>query len=243
MKMTKLFDASPSNIFRRIGRHLSADWWTDDFADNLNIEYFLGHSGNKETSLLVDRLILADDLLVDDGGHVIVDEFGDPVMGDVSGGTYEETLAKLIVMNFGNKWKSFMATLIAEYSPVQESKETTISTPRVSQVSESNSGSQLKTTTENKGTETAVQGFNSTEYTPSDRTTGTTDSESVGDFDRNHTKTTISQDGNNTTETTRTGGDYADRVADYRGIMEMNMIERIIHDVDMILTLPYYPDN
>lgn len=243
MRLMQLFDTSDSNIFRRIGGYLTADWWTDEFADNLNIEYFLGHSGNKETSLLVDRLIIADDLLVDDGGHVVIDDEGSPLIGDVSGGTYEDTLAKLIVMNFGNKWKSYMTTLLAEYNPVTAEKETSVTTPRVTQVSESNSGSQVKTTSENKGTENAVQGFNSTEYSPSEKTTGTTNSESIGDFDKNHTKTIISQDGENTSVVTREGGDYPGRVADYRRIMETNMIERIIHDVDMILTLPYYPNR
>lgn len=243
MRLIQLFDSTESNIFRRIGNYLTADWWTDDFADNLNVEYFLGHSGNKETSLLVDRLIVADNLLVDDGGHVVIDDDGSPLIGDVSGGTYEDTLAKLIVMNFGSKWKAYMASLLAEYNPLIADKETSITTPRVTQVSESNSGTQLKTTSENKGTENSVQGFNSTEYTPSDKTEGVTDSESVGDFDKNHTKTTISQDGENTNITTREGGDYVGRATDYRRLMEVNMIERIIHDVDMILTLPYYRNH
>ena len=95
MKLIELFDSTESNIFRRISTLLALPWFDTEFADDLNVEYFLGHSGNKTTSVLVDRLIAADELLVDDGGHIVTDDEGDPMIADVSGGTYQENLARI----------------------------------------------------------------------------------------------------------------------------------------------------
>ena len=59
MKLIELFDSTESNIFRRISTLLALPWFDNEFADDLNVEYFLGHSGNKTTSVLVDRYISA----------------------------------------------------------------------------------------------------------------------------------------------------------------------------------------
>lgn len=243
MKIIELFDSGTTNIFRSIQSNIGLEWFTTDFADILNLEYFLGHSGNKTTSLLVDRLIISEGLMVDDQGHVVTDDDGDYVISDVSGGTYQEDLAKIIIANYKRKWDVFYKSLSESYDPSAEETETTVYTPNVTATAESYAGSQSKTVAEDKGSEQKTQGFNSTDYSPVSKSSGTVETTSTADYDSNHSKTTSSYEGSNTNTVTRTGGDYSDRVEKRLELMRTNLMEVIIHDVDRILTLPYYEQD
>lgn len=240
MKINELFDSGSTNIFRSIQSLIGLSWFTTEFADTLNLEYFLGHSGNKSTSLLVDRLIISEGLMVDDSGHVVTDDDGDYVISDVSGGTYQEDLANIIIANYANKWDVTYKSLMNSYDPTIESEENTVYTPNVKATAESYAGSQSKTVAEDKGSEQKTQGFNSTDYSPVSKTSGSVETTSTSDFDQNHSKSTTSYEGSNENTVTRTGGDYSSRAKAHMELVRSNIMEIIIHDVDRILTLPYY---
>lgn len=240
MKLIELFDSTESNIFRRISTLLALPWFDTEFADDLNVEYFLGHSGNKTTSVLVDRLIAADELLVDDGGHIVTDDEGDPMISDVSGGTYQENLARIIVRNFKKKWSAYHDSIESEYDPAIMESEHAVTTPNLTNESDSNTGSHTTSTATDDGTIQSSQGFNSTDFNPVSKSSGSVTTDTIGEFEKNHSKTTTKSTGTNTMDSSRRGGDFSARSRDYRELVSVNMMELIIHDVDRILTLPHY---
>ena len=239
MKVNALFNPFDGGFFGRVRTLINKEWFTAELASDLNYFYFLGHSGKKETSVLVDSLWEKRKYVVDDNGNTVVDDEGNPVESD-STADYQQILARIIVSHFGNKWDKYYSTLTAEYDSAVLENEKTVNTPDLTTTSESNQGTHVVSTNEDLGTENQIQGFNSSDYSGKDKSIGKTTSESTGEYDQNHSKTIATSSGTSTTESTRTGGDYAVRSREFLDLLKENMMELIVHDCDMILTAPYY---
>lgn len=118
MNRQKLIDIFPTwytgAIFTRLGSlHAEAFPWASDHGLELDQMYFGNHSGDKSTSVLIDKLIGENDALTDD---------------QIS------TLVNIIHVKYNEPWKRLYAVLSADYNPINNYDMVEVETPDLTRV-------------------------------------------------------------------------------------------------------------
>lgn len=246
MKAITIYDNTGSGLFGYIKTALNVSWFDDTMAGNLNKEYFLWHSGMKD---LAEIWSLIYGLVDDDTEDVGINH--DMDVGDID--LAYETMAGVIVGRYGTKWKAKYELLTKEYDLSLVDTRTRIETPNIQRTDTPD----LHSTTETSGSsdghsndtdvtsETEVSGFNSSDYSPASKTTG---SSATATGETHKDTTTLTQQGTRTTtekgtrETveTHTKGNITDEIRQALILRDTMIHEIILTDVDYILTSPYY---
>lgn len=216
--------------------------WAQQYANVLDMEYFGNHSGDKETSPLVDKFAL------------INADQADPVVLKQS---QIRTLADIIYMRYGTQWGKLYAVLSAEYNPIQNYDMTEEETPNITHTETPNISRDRTTTaqsdytvTTDSDTTTDVYGFNSTSPVPQGEGNGNSTVTTKGDADKNITTNTETETGTRTT--TETGSRKLTRSGNIGVTTSQQMLESeiqlwewsffatVFKNVDTVLTAPKY---
>lgn len=245
--MSKIIDSFPEwfthGIFTRLGTLFPEELpWANDNGQTLDQMYFGNHSGNKETSPLLDKFI------EQNGGNAIPEVLTENQM---------TTLANILYTRYGVKWDKLYKVLSAEYNPIENYSMTEEETPDITRTEtpditrgKTTSAKSDFTVTTNSGTATDVYGFNSNSPVPQGESAGISTVTTQGDADKNVTT-------ENETETgTRTERETGTRTLTRSGnigvttsqqmleseikLWEWNFYETVFKDVDTVLTVPKY---
>ena len=193
--------------------HLEAFSWLNDIGGILDAEYLGNHSGNKETSPLIDDFIETN----------YEEEIQHPL---VLTSEQRGLLANIVANKFANKWTRLYAIMLAEYNPIENYSMVEEETPDITkQYSVSDNYSVTneitkainKTTTEtpsndykvteerkvntdlsvetDTSTSADVYGFNSVTPVPSNEGSGGSTVTTTGDEDTNKETTIKTQEG------------------------------------------------
>lgn len=223
-------------------------WGTSPPADILNISYFGNHSGAKFCSPLVQYLL------------------SDSTLSDQS----RQTLVSVIEAKYKINWTKLWATMIAEYSPINNydmtedvtrnlntTDEETNTKTLESSIDRNNTRNLVDSTEHGKTTmETdSVQGFNSTEFKPADKSEidegGTTSEKHTGTDNVSTSQNDTEQGGKNAsgtekeTITTHRVGNIGittnqQLIREERELWVWNYFESVFRDIDKELTLFVY---
>ncbi len=105
MKIIDLFEFDSEHLDRNIFYYIysnkptdTLEWLTSDNFNTFDIEYYLSHSGDKETSLLFNRLMERDN---DDIDSVLA------------------KIAKIIINKFQHNWDTLHNALFGDYNPIE----------------------------------------------------------------------------------------------------------------------------
>lgn len=99
MKIYNLYDVlNTQNIFNLIftNKGDKLEWLTEDVAKTMNDEYYLLHSGDKNTSILFERLL---DLYASENPLI--------------------KISKIILNKYGESWDRLYAAIYAKYNPIE----------------------------------------------------------------------------------------------------------------------------
>lgn len=187
--------------------------WLENIGGLLDAEYFGNHSGNKETSPLIDDFI--------------ENNYDEEVEHPVELTTAQRTLLSNIIANkYANKWSRLYAIMSAEYNPIENYSMTEEEVPDITKqfsvsdnyavTNETTKATNISTTetpsndykvTEEKKVNTDlsvetdtttsadVYGFNSTAPVPSNEGSGNSTVTTSGDEETNKETTTKTQEG------------------------------------------------
>ena len=245
--MSRIIDSFPEwfshGIFTRLGTMFpEALPWANENGQTLDQMYFGNHSGDKETSPLLDKFI------EQNRGNAIPEVLTEEQI---------TTLANILYTRYGVQWDKLYRVLSAEYNPIENYSMTEEETPDITRT-ETPDITRGKTTsvqsdftvTTNSDTATDVYGFNSNSPVPQGESNGSSTVTTQGDADKNVTT-------ENETETgTRTERETGTRTLTRSGnigvttsqqmleseikLWEWNFYETVFKDVDTVLTVPKY---
>lgn len=259
--MSKLINCFPNwftaGIFTRLGTLFPDELpWASDNGNTLDIEYFGNHSGEKETSPLIDKAVL----LLNDGVEELTEE-------------QVTILANVIYKKYGVQWQKLYRLLSEQYNPIEnysmvETETPNITrtetpditrteTPNVTRDKITTSQSDFSVTTDsNIGTD--IYGFNSTAPVPQGESNANSTVTTQGDAEDNVTTETETETGTRTeTETgTRTETETGTRTLTRSGnigvttsqqmieseikLWEWTFYNTVFDNVDTVLTVPKY---
>ena len=112
-----LLTTNDKGIFKALAATKEIEWLTDNDAFNLDIEYYLQHSGLKTISILYDSLLKAEE------SNVI--------------GSALDKLVSIIILKYKDSWNKLYNSLFADYNPIEN----------YSMVENENIGSKVTSTT------------------------------------------------------------------------------------------------
>ena len=245
--MSKIIDSFPEwftqGIFTRLGTLFPEELpWANDNGQTLDQMYFGNHSGDKETSPLLDKFIEQNE------GNATPEILTEEQI---------TTLANILYTRYGVQWDKLYKVLSAEYNPIENYSMTEEETPDITRTETPNitrdkttSAKSDFTVTTNSDTATDVYGFNSNSAVPQGESNGNSTVTTQGDADKNVTT-------ENETETgTRTERETGKRTLTRSGnigvttsqqmleseikLWEWNFYETVFKDVDTVLTVPKY---
>lgn len=241
--MPKLSKAFPidrlDGIFTVLGELYPEDLtWAVNDGMALDVLYIYNHSGNKETSPLIDTFLEAE--LTEELTH-------DQVVA----------LARIIYAKYGVTWGKLYNVLSAQYDPIEnysmveeETPDITMTeTPNVTRDKTTTSKSDY-TVTSDSDANTDVYGFNSSVSVPQAESGGSSTVRTQGDPDNNVVTESDTETGTRThTETgkrtlTRSGNigvtTSQQMLESEIALWKWNFYDTIFKDVDMVLTVPKY---
>lgn len=216
------------------------EWLTRKFANTINYEYYILHSGDK----LVSKILLTDEfssrlvteeypdsfvITRDDKHYIITDSLIDKM----------KSAAQVIFNKFGDKWNRIYALLVEEqYNPIHNyNMKEIISSEKLT----SNTRKQKTKVTTSLGTSSYTYGYNSATETPTDKVasnntiSGNLDDNIITDNGGDESTITTEKSGNIGVTTTQK------MVVDELDIRLKNIFNDIIFkDVDSILCLSVY---
>lgn len=245
--MSRIIDSFPEwytqGIFTRLGTMFPEELpWASENGQTLDLMYFGNHSGDKETSPLLDKFI------EQNGGNAIP---------EVLTAEQVTTLANILYTRYGVQWDKLYKVLSAEYNPIENYSMTEEETPDITRTETPNitrgkttSAKSDFTVTTDADTASDVYGFNSNSPVPQGESNGKSTVTTQGDADKNVTT-------ENETETgTRTERETGKRTLTRSGnigvttsqqmleseikLWEWNFYETVFKDVDTVLTVPKY---
>lgn len=140
-----LLTTNDKGIFKALAATKEIEWLTDSDAFNLDIEYYLQHSGLKTISILYDSLLKAEE------SNVI--------------GSALDKLVSIIILKYKDSWNKLYNSLFADYNPIEN----------YSMVENENIGSKVTSTTSTNQKQfgfNSVEGSDSTSDTGTATTQG-----------------------------------------------------------------------
>lgn len=203
------------------------EWLTQKLADEIDVEYYLNHSGQKTISPMFRTLIKVktEDDVVDYPAVI-------------------SKLAKIIADKFTDKWNKLYESFInGEYNPLDNYNMEEVETPNLTHDSTEKTKTKIETETENEITEERVHGFNSTEPVPSGESEKNGKVTVSGGADDNEVST-ISHDTG--TRALKRHGNIGVTLAQRMLQAEIdlrtnfNFVDMLMKDVDSVLTLDIY---
>lgn len=261
--MSKIIDSFPEwfthGIFTRLGTLFPEELpWANEHGQTLDQMYFGNHSGDKETSPLLDKFI--EQNRGNANPEVLTEE-------------QITTIANILYTRYGVQWDKLYKVLSAEYNPIENYSMTEEETPDITRTETPNI-TRVETPNINKSTTTSeksdysvttqanskndVYGFNSPSAVPNDVTTDTSTVTTRGDKDSNVVYEDTEETGTRTeTETgTRTERETGSRTLTRSGnigvttsqqmleseikLWEWNFYESVFKNVDSVLTIQIY---
>ena len=245
--MSRIIDSFPEwftrGIFTRLGALFPEELpWANENGQTLDQMYFGNHSGDKETSPLLDKFI---------------EQNRENAIPELLTEEQITTLANILYTRYGVQWNKLYKVLSAEYNPIENYSMTEEETPDITRTETPNitrdktiSAKSDFTVTTNSDTATDVYGFNSASPVPQGESNGNSTVTTQGDADKNVTT-------ENETETgTRTERETGKRTLTRSGnigvttsqqmleseikLWEWNFYETVFKDVDTVLTVPKY---
>lgn len=224
-------------IFQKIFSKNELDYLSEDECKTLDINYYLGHSGNKTISPLYDNLLK---LHQNDGVDVL------------------SILADIIILHNAENWnKIYESYFLSSYNPLEnysmsETENYNINeteTPNITK--ESNQKQKTKIiTTNNNEQNSDVYGFNSTSPSPSGLLNGVAKQEVIGSDDDNKVLITDTERGtrnktsNNTKNLTRSGNigvtTSQEMLESELKLRKFDFYNLLMRDVDKTLCLKIY---
>ena len=261
--MSRIIDSFPEwfthGIFTRLGTLFPEELpWANENGQTLDQMYFGNHSGDKETSPLLDKFI------EQNGGNATPEVLTEEQI---------TTLANILYTRYGVQWDKLYKVLSAEYNPIENYSMTEEETPDITRTEtpditrdKTTSAKSDFTVTTNSDTASDVYGFNSPTSVPQAETNGNSTVTTQGDADNNVTTENETETGTrNITETgtrtetetgTRTERETGRRTLTRSGnigvttsqqmleseikLWEWNFYETVFKDVDTVLTVPKY---
>lgn len=242
--MSKLINCFPewltSGIFTRLGTLFPDELpWASEKGQALDVIYFGNHSGQKETSPLLDILIESNA-----GSEALTPEQID-------------NLANYLYTMYGVTWDKLYTVLSAEYDPIENYSMVEEETPDITRTETPNitrdkttSAQSDFTVTTDSDTMSDVYGFNSNSPVPQAEGNGNSSVTTKGDADKNVTTESESETGTRTeTETgtrtlTRSGNigvtTSQQMLESEIKLWEWNFYETVFKNVDTVLTVPKY---
>lgn len=245
--MSRIIDSFPEwftrGIFTRLGTLFPEELpWANENGQTLDQMYFGNHSGDKETSPLLDKFI------EQNGGNATPEVLTEEQI---------TTLANILYTRYGVQWDKLYKVLSAEYNPIENYSMTEEETPDITRTEtpditrgKTTSTKSDFTVTTNSDAATDVYGFNSNSPVPQGESNGNSTVTTQGDADKNVTT-------ENETETgTRTERETGKRTLTRSGnigvttsqqmleseikLWEWNFYETVFKDADTVLTVPKY---
>ena len=269
--MSRIIDSFPEwftrGIFTRLGTLFLEELpWANENGQTLDQMYFGNHSGDKETSPLLDKFI------EQNRGNAIPEVLTEEQI---------TTLANILYTRYGVQWDKLYKVLSAEYNPIENYSMTEEETPDITRTEtpditrtetpditrgKTTSAKSDFTVTTNSDTATDVYGFNSSSPVPQGESNGNSTVTTQGDADNNVTTENETETGTrNITETgtrtetetgTRTERETGKRTLTRSGnigvttsqqmleseikLWEWSFYETVFKDVDTVLTAPKY---
>lgn len=245
--MSKLINCFPewltSGIFTRLGTLFPDELpWADEKGQTLDVMYFGNHSGDKETSPLLDKFI---------------EQNEENATPEVLTEEQITTLANILYTRYGVTWDKLYKVLSAEYDPIENYSMVEEETPDITRTETPNitrdkttSAQSDFTVTTDSDTATDVYGFNSNSPVPQGESSGNSSVTTKGDADKNITTENESETGTRTeTETgkrtlTRSGNigvtTSQQMLESEIKLWEWNFYETVFKNVDTVLTVPKY---
>lgn len=206
--------------------HLSDPPWGDVDPELLDIDYVIGHSGDKLISPLVHGFIGVNGLVTGSG---------------------RAKLADLVTAKYYPIWQKLWTTYSVDYDPLKNYSITEVGESS-EQGTDANTinygGTHDRTINRNANVDDSRYGFNSVTSVPVD---GSTSTESTLDGVRNGGSDSSS--GSNTKDVdfsrTKSGfngiGSYQELIRKDRELWIRDFFSKVYHDLDLLLTLPVYP--
>ena len=198
--MSRIIDSFPEwftrGIFTRLGTLFPTELpWANENGQTLDQMYFGNHSGDKETSPLLDKFI------EQNGGNATPKVLTEEQI---------TTLANILYTRYGVQWDKLYKVLSAEYNPIENYSMTEEETPDITRTETPNitrtetpditrtetpditrgkttSAKSNFTVTTNSDTATDVYGFNSSSPVPQGESNGNSTVTTQGDADNNVT--------------------------------------------------------
>lgn len=239
--MPKLIEVFPdwmtNGLFIRLGGIFPDLEWARNRGSELDFLYFGNHSGDKETSPLIDKI-------TERNGGVV-----SPEMVTV--------LSNVIYTKYGVTWDKLYKVLSEQYNPIENYSMVEEETPNITRT-ETPNVTKTNTTTEQRNVEVTtdadsnnkVYGFNSTSAVPQSETSNGSTVTTKSDADKNVVTETGTETGTRTeTETgnrrlTRSGNigvtTSQQMLESEIKLWEWSFYETVFKDVDKILTSPLY---
>lgn len=261
--MSRIIDSFPDwfthGIYTRLGTLFPEELpWANENGQTLDQMYFGNHSGDKETSPLLDKFI------EQNGGNATPEVLTEEQI---------TTLANILYTRYGVQWDKLYKVLSAEYNPIENYSMveeetpnitrtetpniTRTETPNVERSKTTSAQSDISVTTDSD-TASDVYGFNSNSPVPQEETNCNSTVTTRGDADKNVTTETETETGSRSeTETgTRTERETGKRTLTRSGnigvttsqqmleseikLWEWSFYETVFKDVDTVLTVPKY---
>lgn len=199
------------------------EWLTQAVADELDIEYYMNHSGDKSISPLFEKLRNMDDLT---DAQVITQ------------------IAKIIVNRFEDKWKRlYSAFMESDYEPLDNYSMEEVETPNITRDSTTKQKTKIETETEDDTSESKVYGFNSADAVPNAENVRNGKTTVSGNANDNETVTQDKETGTRTlTRHGNIGVTLSQRMlqAEIDVRTNYNFFKMLYDDVDSVITLPIY---
>lgn len=239
--MPKLIDAFPewmsNGIFSRLGGIFPDLEWARDRGTELDLLYFGNHSGDKETSPLIDKI-------TERNGGVV-----SPEMVTV--------LSNVIYTKYGVTWGKLYKVLSEQYNPIENYSMVEEETPNITRTETPNINKSVTTKEQrdvtvstDADTNNKVYGFNSTSAVPQSESTNGSTVTTKSDADKNIVTETETETGTRTEKETGTrtltrsgniGVTTSQQMLESEiKLWEWSFYETVFKDVDKVLTTPIY---
>lgn len=199
---------------------LVEDFINSDVKQQINIDYFMGHSADKYVSPLFEKLYK---------------ETGEDVESTF------EYLAPIIYNRFANKWKHIYDALMTEYNPLENYSMVEERTPDLTFEETENVNSEITTNRETSAT-SKYKGFNASDPVTITSTDGTDDVTTSGASADNETQKTTTHTGTETlTRSGNIGVTTSQQMLESEfKVRQYDFYKMMYNDIDSILCLSIY---
>lgn len=191
----------------------------DNYAD-IDLEYFLGTSGDKFISPLLEKL-----------------------MEDLNGDIYDvsKQLEKIIFRRFGDKWKRLHDALIQEYNPLENYSMEEIRTPDLTTDETSNTKTDI-TVDKDSETSNSYKGFNATDPSLVSKSEGDETTTTTGAKADNEVSKKIEETGTETkTRSGNIGVTTSQQMLESEfKVRQYDFYKSVYADIDSVLCLSIY---